>query len=260
MNIFQKAGMVNTTPPKEPEAVDGVILQGIPEISKEEIKAALPAQLRTKVSDSLVDKLNAISMDPDIAREIRENFVGFNNIMKDGKFKFEDYLSACAYVTYKMMGYSNQNAYGYTFPDRIARLRAEGKEDKHISAFVASYNKNKLVNMIMEQALIPTYLLNQDLYQEALQHQAYLMTHAQSEKVQCDAAKSILDALKQPETSKIEIDVAVKDNSGIDELKRVMVDVAKNQASQIKDGAQTKQIAHQELFDSEGEKIDVAAE
>jgi len=66
------------------------------------------------------------------------------------------------------------------------------------------------------------------------------MIHAQSEKVQCEAANSILNALKRPETSKIEMDVNIKDNSGISELKNVMMQVASHQAKQIQAGENHK--------------------
>lgn len=228
-----------------------VLIDNSENITKKELKASLPSQLSIRITDDLVDKVNNICMDPEIAKEIRNNFIGFNNVIKDGKFKVDHYLSACSYVTYKMMGYSNIDSYKQTFPDRYAKLVAAGKDAKHISAFVSAYNKNKLVNLILDQALIPSYLLNQDLFQDALNHQAFLMHNAKSEKVQSDAAKSILDALKQPEKSKIEIDVAVKDNSGIKELKEVMVQVAENQVNQIISGTSTKAIAHKEIFDQE---------
>lgn len=249
MDIFKAAGMEVEKAP-EPE-----IIEDTNAVTKEQIRAALPGDLSTKVTDSLVQKLNSVSMDPDIADEIRSNFIGFQNVLRDGKFKLEDYLSACAYVSFKMMGYTNQDAWAHTFPDRKARLVAAGKDDKTISAYVSSYHKNKLVNMIMEQSLIPSYVLNQDLYQKALSVCGDLMINAKSEKVQVDAAKAVLDALKQPEKSKVELDVTVKDDTGIAELKRVMQDVADNQIKRIESGTPTKEIAHQDVFTQEGEPV-----
>ena len=253
-DIFRASNMERPSPTQKTETPQ-VLLEDTGKISKEELKAALPAQLKTKVSDELVKKLNLISLDPMIAQEIRENFIGFNHVLKDGRYKLEDYLQACAYVTYKMMGYTNQDAYGLTFPDRITKMRSEGKDDKHISSFVAAFNKNKLVNIIMEQMLIPATILNQDLFQQALTHQAHLMLNAKSEKVQCEAANSLLNALKRPETTKIEVDIGVKDHSGISELKDAIREVAENQRALIGAGASTKSIAHQELFDQEGKAI-----
>jgi hypothetical protein len=254
LDIFKAAGLEKklveapVTPPSE-------VLEDKNALTKKDIQDALPAQLKVKVSDELVSKVNSIAMDPMIAEEIRNNFIGFHHVLKDGKFKIEQYLEACAYVTYKMMGYTNQDAYALTFPDRYREMRSAGKDDKHISSFVAAYNKNKLVNIILEQSIIPACILNQDLYQQALNRQAYLMVHATSEKVQTDAANSILNALARPVTNKLEIDMVVKDNSGIAELKNALIQVAAQQADLIKAGESTKSIAHSQLFDKDGEHV-----
>lgn len=255
LDIFSKAGLAKEDP--KPEDIEVIEPEVIPQLfTKKEIKEALPEQLRTKVSDSLMEKLNGIASDPDLAKEIRDNFIGFGHVMKEGKFKMEDYLKACAYCTYKFMGYSNQASWGLAFPERLTRMRQENKDDKYISAFVASYARGKLVNMIMDQALVPTHILNQDLYQKALNQQAHLMMNAKSEKVQSDAAKSILDALRQPETSKLEIDVAVKeDHSGIAELRRIMDAAANSQIERIQQGERTRDVAHQKIFDEEGNEV-----
>ena len=65
---------------------------------------------------------------------------------------------------------------------------------------MTSYNKNKLVNLILEQSMIPSWVLNQDMYQKALNVQCELMLTANSEKVS-DAANSILTHLKPPQSN-----------------------------------------------------------
>ena len=259
LDIFKAAKIKRTVTPDGKTVTETKPLKGqviLPDVvTKEAVKEALPKDLRLKVSDELVKKLNSISQDPEIAREIRENFIGMTGVMRDGKFKFEQYLDACAYVTYKMMGYTNQDAYTLAFPNRVRRMCAEGKDEKYISSMVSSYHKNKLVNMIFDQAMIPAYILNQDLYQSALGRLAHLMTGANSEKVQCDAAKAIVDALSQPEKSKVQIDMTMTDNTGIGELKQALVDIARNQQERIQSGEATRAIAHQEIFDRNGEKV-----
>lgn len=259
LDIFKTAKMRRTVTSEGEASVEEAPLEGqitLPDVvTKEDVKKALPKDLKLKVSDELIQKLNSISQDPNIANQIRENFIGMTAIMKDGKFKFDHYLDACAYVTYKMMGYSNQDAYTLTFPDRVRRMYAEGKDEKYISSLVAAYHKNKLVNLIFDQSMIPSYILNQDLYQKALGRLSHLMMNAKSEKVQCDSAKSIVDALSQPEKSKVEIDMTMTDNTGIGELKQALVDIAKNQQQRIESGESTKQIAHQEIFDRNGDQV-----
>lgn len=217
----------------------------------EEVESALPSHLKVNISQEMVDALNNLSSDPEAARNMRENFISYTHVMRDGRFKLGDYVDAVAYVSYKLMGYSNQDAYMRTHPDRYQAMVAVGRSNKEISAYVSAYNKNKLVNLIMEQSLIPTWVLNQDMYQEALNQQYFLMKNANSEKVQTDAANSILTHLKKPESKKVELEIGVKSNSGLEEMKRSMVEMAELQRSMIENGVSTKSVAHARIIDAE---------
>ena len=195
------------------------------------LKAALPPALHTNASQDLADKINQLAVEPEMCAEIRGNFLTFSKVMTEGKYKTEDYLSAIVYVTHKLMGYSNKDAYIRTFPDRYQNLMARGVTD--VSPYVAGYHKNQLVNKIMEQTLIPLHLVYQDALHSAIQTQLRLMTSASSEKVQSDAANSILTHLKAPEIKKVEVDVNVKQNGGIDDLKATMTQLARTQLEHI---------------------------
>lgn len=216
-------------------------------LTLDELKEAMPPQLKKAASERLLDMVNDASQDPIAAQAIRENFVSYSSVLKDGRFKVEDYLNACSYVSFKMMGYNNQESYMRAFPDRWAALTAAAKSKKEISAYVANYNKNKLVNLILEQSIIPSWVLNQDVYQKAIETQLELMTTAGSEKVRTEAANSILTHLKKPETKKVEIDLGVRDNSGIEQLRQTMTEMAERQIDMIRQGAKTKEVAHQQL-------------
>src|SRR5690606_8245933 len=139
------------------------------------VKQSVPAQFRGNVTQELVDNLNAISLDPIMADSIRENFISYSAVLKEGRFKLDEYLNAVAYVSYKIMGNTNQDAYAKTFPARYQSLVARGASSKDISSYVAMYNKGKLVNMILEQTLVPSWVLNQDLHQKAINRLADLM-------------------------------------------------------------------------------------
>lgn len=212
------------------------------------VKSALPAHLKTAATQSLADKLNQISSDPEMAEQIGQNFISYTNVLQQGRFKTEDYLHAVAYVSYKLMGYSNQDAYARVFPHRIATLRAKGSSDKDISAYVSAYNKGKLVNLIYEQTLVPTWVLNAHVYQQAINTQARLMNDPSvSHKVQAEAANSILTHLKKPETKTLDVNIGVEETSGMTELKDMLTQMAGRQQELIAQGATTQEIAHQKL-------------
>lgn len=67
---------------------------------------------------------------------------------------------AVTFVSYRVMGKNNKTSYQLTFPDRYTNLVARGATDKDISSFVTAYSKNILVNRIMEQSIVPSWVLN----------------------------------------------------------------------------------------------------
>jgi len=217
----------------------------------EQVTKALPTQLKTNVDQGFVDQLNKISSDPVVSQNIRENFISYSSILREGRFKIEDYTHAVAYVSYKIMGYTNKDAYIRTFPQRYQVLTQRGASDKDISSYVAAYNKNKLVNLILEQTLIPMWVVNQDIYQKAINTQADLMQNARSEKVRSDAANSLLTHLKKPESKKVELDIGMVDKTGLSELNEQLRRMTVIQQDLIHNGMTTKQIAHQNIVEAE---------
>ncbi len=73
-----------------------------------------------------------------------------------------------------------------------------------------------------------------------------------SDKVRSDAANSLLTHLKQPETSKIELDVKVTEDSSIKELAAATRALAEQQQGSIMSGRATpEQVAHSSIIDAE---------
>ena len=223
-------------------------------ITEEELKQALPPALRTFASEELATKLDNITKDKHYAETIRQNFLSYTNVLQEGKYKTEDYFNAVAYVSFKLMGYNNTDAYARTFPDRYALLKAQGKTQQDISPYVAAYHRNKLVNKIMEQSIIPSWILNQDAYQEAINVNVRLMKSAKSEKVQAMAADSLLKHLAKPETNDAPlISIDMRKDSGLDELKAAITSLAQKQKEMIESGVPTKTITEQRLYEQTAE-------
>lgn len=212
----------------------------------EELQRLVPKKNRQHITQGVVDTLNDLNNDEDgsFAEAYKENFVTFSSVMQGGDYRIKDYMSAVKYVSYKLMEYSNIDAYMHTFPDRYSRLLEKysdfGTEDQireqKISAHVSMYNKNKLVNKVREQAIIPSAVLNVGMYQDALNRQAWLMMNANSEMVQTTAANSILNQLKPAETTKVELDIGLKENDVIGELRKVTQELAQENRRSILSG------------------------
>lgn len=225
-------------------------------LSVDDLKAALPRSLQSNATQEFADKLNSIASDPEEARAMRESFLTYSKVLVEGNYRTEDYLNAVAYATFKLMGHTNKDAYMKAFPDRYQVLIARGANDKQISAYVAMYHKNKIVNQILEQAVIPMWLLNQDVYQKAINKQLSLMMDDEvSPMVQQLAANSILLHLKQPETKKVELDVNLRNGGGLAELRETMAVLAEQQARLIADGAGAKTVSRVPLRIGAGEDV-----
>lgn len=218
------------------------------QLTVESFKAALPAQVKKSVSQELVDGVNNLILDPEFRETYRENLMGYTQVMAKGKFKIQSYIDAVRYVSYKLMGDNNKTAYIKTFPDKYAHFTKKGVAEKDIASYITAYNKSKLVNLIWEQTLVPAYVLNQDLFQRALNVQADLMINAKSEKVRADAANSLLNHLKMPETQKVELDIGVKEDKTIEALRNTTMELVAQQKAMIQAGAMhAQQVAHSRL-------------
>jgi hypothetical protein len=225
-------------------------------LTTEELKAALPDKVKKSVTQEVLDKINQTLSDPEMYETYRDNLLSFGKIMAEGRFKIFNYIDAVKYVSHKLGGRTNIDAYSLTFPEKIQRFALQSVQSKDIASYVSAYSKSKLVMLIYEQSMTPFWVLNQDLRQKALNTQADLMVTANSEKVRSDAANSVLTHTAQPEKNGIELNVEMKDDGIIAELRKVTLELVAAQRKQITSGmANAHDIAVSPLI-IEGEVID----
>lgn len=235
-------------------------------LDKQTIMNALPRHQKKFLTNSVMDKINELGdiEGVEFADIYRNNFVSYVKVLSDPQYRMSDYMNAVKFVSFKVLEYNMIDSYMLTFPDRYRRLltkyAALGDEKvirrEKIGSFASEYNKNKLVNEIFEQTIIPTKILNAPLYQEALNVQGHLMLHSKSDFVRTQAANSILTHLRPNETTKIELDIGLKENDAIADLRKVTQELSEQQQLAIKAGvASPKFIAESVII--EREVIDV---
>ena len=203
-------------------------------LSLVQVREAVPKSLRSNVTQELVNTLNSLGNAPEEGKLIRDNFLSFSDILKNGSYKTQDYINAVIYVSYKIMGLTNTEAYYHTFPDRQLKLKARGASSKDVSAYVAAFNRGELVQQ---------------------------MRNAKSERVRFMAADSLMSHLAKPENSNIQTGVNININSyaGIDDLTAKIQELSLLQKKAIDNGVSTKDIAAQKLINDipEAEIIEV---
>jgi len=219
-------------------------------LSQSEVMNAVPAHLRTAITPAFVDKLNNMAADPLVAEEFERNFVSYSKVLLEGKYKTEDYLNAVSYVTYKLLGHTNQDAYSFTFPDRIREMTAKGYDKKQISSFVAAYHKGQLVTAILQQTIVPAFVLHQSKFHEAIgvQHEIAMDTGALN-KDRVAAADSLLKHLTPPQAKEVNLNLGVQESSGMAELRAGMLEMARRQREFIEQGGDVKVIAESTLIE-----------
>lgn len=220
----------------------------MPLLTEEQFKEVLPPQLKKSVNPALMAQVNQTLSDPEIMETFKEGLISYASVMQEGRFKVSSYINAVKYISFKLMGKTNIAAYSLTFPDKIQDFKNRGVSKKDISSYASAYNKSKLVNLIFEQTLIPIHIFNAPALQKAINTQVELMLTANSEKVRCDAANSVLTHLKPPETKKMELDITGTENKVIDTLRETTLALVEQQKEMMKQGQTAKDIAEGALI------------
>ena len=216
-------------------------------LTKDDLAKCLPKNMRGRITDAAINEVNILINDPDMADEYREGIIGYLDVLKEGRYKFTDYINVVKFAAFKLRGDTNEAAYSKVFIGKIQQLHARGITD--ISPWVASFSKSKLLEAVLTKSLIPTHVLNADIYQKAINVLATIMVTSKSDKARVDAANSLINNLKAPETSKIELDINLKQDSGIEELRATTAALVKAQREAIATGENTaKGIAHSSLI------------
>jgi len=214
-------------------------------LTEEEFKAALPAKMTKSINPLLMMRINNTLSSPEEWEQYKDNLLTYAHVLQQGKFKMDKYLNAVRYVGFKVMGHTNIASYRKTFPDKYDKFINDGVSKKDISRYCTAFNKSKLVNLLFEQTLIPTHIINAPYFQQAINKQIAIMNNDDASfKVQSDAANSVLTHLKPPETKKVELDIGVHTDSVIDDYKEAMANMVAKQLELIKAGGDVKQIAN----------------
>lgn len=227
------------------------------DITIDVLKKIVPKIRRSSINQKFVDELNGLMSDDSMRDSFRDNILGYAEILKEGRYSLVQYVNAVRFVTYKVADNTNIDAYVKSNPTRYQNMINNDYSDKDIHSVISSYHKSKLVTSILDKVMIPSHIINQDLHQKAINHLAYLMLNARSEKVQSDSASKLVDALKIPESAKIEVDVLVKQDSAIDDLRVSTLELVRQQKMMIQAGIQNaKEIGHSKIIDSTSEIIE----
>ncbi len=246
--------------PRAPK--DFIAIGGDPHVPKRsnkltvhQFRACAPLSIRKNITKEMVQLINADIDKSDVKEEFREHLLTWVDVMQEGKWKVRDYISACKFMTHKLMGDTQQSAWVKTFPDRFQAMVDKGMSDKSIASRVSLYNSNPLVQKIAARTLPSLHVLNSDILQEAINVSAELMRSAKSETVRQKSAATLIEHLKPPEALKVDISVGVS-NDTVEDLREITRGLAVQQQKMIKSGGMSAgQIASMDVVKKIDEEI-----
>lgn len=226
------------------QPVDFEEVYAVPELEKvtvEELKILYPVKVAGKVLEQAAEILNTATEDMDyvMAKEFRDNCLSFIDILKNSKSRvsFADYVNACKFATFKLAGNTDVRAYALTFPDRIRRMERDKVPNSHLYQYASIYSKNKTVVEVMAKLVVPTHIMFQDIFHQAVKVQSELMLDNKiSPKVRSDAANSLMTHLKTPEVKQAELKVDVQGSGAIEQLAEALGSLSGKQSEMLREG------------------------
>ena len=243
------------------------------------LKSIVKKDWQKYIDEEFVDRLNHLGEDETISRIYRENFLSWigviNNTQQGGyKYKLEDYISGVKFVSLRLLGNTIEDSYRKVFPDKVKLVEQEyeGENEQQIKERVywlaSAYSKGKLVVGIFQQTLVPSYILNAPLYQEALNTLATMIRGNEIKGMaKVKACEAILEATKQPEVIEQNVNVNVGGgmirNEAMDELREVTEKLATTLKMEMEKGKhKLQEVADIELVKKaeEGEVANYAVE
>ena len=221
----------------------------------EAVKKLLPKNQRNMITQEFLDTIENSMSNSLIADQFKENFITYLNVLSTGKYKIEDYINAVKFVSFKLLNYSNLDAYTATFPERYQRLKNEGQEQ--IDSFASAYAKGKLVIQIYQQTLVPSYVLNAPLHQEALNKLAVMINDPNVKGlIRVKACEAILNNTKPPESIKHEFSFGVDQQDTISDLRAITEELASTYRLALENGKTDLQsIANAKIITLDCEEI-----
>ena len=215
----------------------------------EVVKKLLPRGHRSMITQEFLDTIENSVSNTLVAEAFKDNFITYLNVLSSGKYKMESYINAIKFVSFKLMNYSDIDAYAGTFPQKFQHLKDEGQEQ--IAAYVSMFANGKLVKQIYEQTVIPTYVLNAPLHQETINVLADMIrdpTVRGMTKVK--ACETILSYTKRPEVAKGELSINIEQGDTINELREVVEQLAETHKILLeKKNVKLKEVASTRIVD-----------
>jgi len=211
-------------------------------LTVEDIQRSLPSRKNT-ITAEIVDIINKTAEEPEFQGEsLLQTAITYENLMGKNRAGIKEYVDAirfCAYLVSMDDNYTE--AYKRTFSYRdFVKDRMTSTPDsvkyKELTSAASRYRKSKLVIDLLTYSQVPLDIMFSGARYKAIGVLANEMETAQYSRDRIAAAKELLAAVKGPETTKIELDIGVKQDSAIQSLNAQLAEFASNSLKHLSAG------------------------
>ena len=231
--------------------------------SDEDIREYLQDSIAPEIRDE-IDLEPIIKSDERIKSNLIESFITHQDILIGGsrsKYSVAQYINACKYTSFLLMGMDTINAWRSTFPEEYNliynKFRKRGESDKtihrEIKKKVRSYDRGKLVTNILKRSYVPLYVNNIELAEQAIYTLDELRRNSNNDRIKMESSKIILEYLQPPKELLIKEEVVhnigKESQTAIGELKSILGKISKAQVKRIELG-ETIETIDAELIES----------
>lgn len=220
-------------------------------LNRDTFKYALPKHVQKNVTDEFYDLVESIGKDPLIADQFEENIISYSDVLNSGRYKLTDYVNAVKFVSYKLLNKSDIDAYSAVFPKKYEELVMAGLTRGDIGAYVTSYTKGKMVIKILQQTVVPAYVLKAPMHFDAINELFNIGMKSRSDIARVQALSKVVDATKAPEDKKIQLELNIGKTDEIAELNKTMAEFAEKQSLAISNGMDPKIVAEMDIITAE---------
>lgn len=216
--------------------------------TKEQLQRLLPRNKKHLANENILALLRDPLDSSHISEFITDNFINYTDLLKDSTtYGLKDYINAIKFASFRMLGDTWVDCYKKTFPDRYDEHFADGKTLEALRARADGFSRTKLVQSILERGYIAPYLLNQPLFQQALNVAGKIMLDEKvSAMARVQAAKTVLEYTKAPEIQKLQMEVGIKASDDLMQLE----DTMNKLADVVYTGIQNGKLTSKEVIES----------
>ena len=214
------------------------------EVTLFDLQCAMPSKKNT-VTQEIADIINKVQQEPEFQGEtLLQTMVTYQNVLQTAKVGIKEYISAIRFCAYLIgMDDNYTEAYKRVFYERKfvqdrMQLATDDPRYGELTSAASRYRRSKLVVDILTLSQIPMEIMFAGMRYKAVGVLANVMMTAKYDRDKIAAASQLLLATKS-DNIKVDLDINVKENTAVTDLRAQLAQMAATQVAYLESGTAT---------------------